>query len=292
MPPALRERTYTSADNLRLFFRDWGDEQSSLTPVLCLAGLTRNSSDFNKLARRLSPRRVICPDLRGRGRSAHAADWRTYDAAVYVDDIRHLLAALGLGKVIVVGTSMGGLLGMAMAAAMPTALAGLVINDVGPEIATAGAGRILTYISKDRPVRDWPAAVAHLKEILPHMSLTADEDWLDFARGSYREHPDGLLHFDWDVNLARPLLEPPEPLPDLWALWHATNAIPTLVIRGGVSDILSAETLARMQSTHPNMRQVTVPGVGHAPVLNEPIAVKAIDDLLSTADRSAHHHRH
>jgi len=180
----LRERTYTSADNLRLFFRDWGDELASATPVLCLAGLTRNSIDFNKLARRLAPRRVICPDLRGRGRSAHAADWRTYDMAVYLDDIRHLLALLGLGKVIVVGTSMGGLLGMAMAAAMPTALAGLIINDVGPEIGTAGVGRILTYISKDRPVADWPSAVAHLKEILPHMSLTGDDEWLDFARGS------------------------------------------------------------------------------------------------------------
>jgi len=288
MPPAPRERTYSSADNLRLFFRDWGDELSPATPALCLPGLTRNSSDFAKLARHLAPRRVICPDVRGRGRSAHAADWRSYDPAVYLDDIRHLLASLGLGKVILVGTSMGGLLGMAMAAAMPTMLAGLVINDVGPEIGTAGVGRILAYIAKDRPVADWPSAVAHLKEILPHMSLTADDDWLDFARGSYREHPDGLLHFDWDVNLARPLLEPPEPPPDLWALWHATRAIPTLVIRGGVSDILSAETLARMQAAHPDMRQVTLPGVGHAPVLNEPIAVKAIDDFLSAADHRRH----
>jgi pimeloyl-ACP methyl ester carboxylesterase len=284
----VRERTYTSADNLRLFFRDWGDDSAPSTPVLCLAGLTRNSRDFTTLARRLAPRRVICPDLRGRGRSAYAADWRTYDAAVYLDDVRHLLAALGIGKVIVIGTSMGGLLSMAMAAGMPNSLAGLVINDVGPEIGTVGVGRILAYIAKDRPVPDWPSAVRHLKETLPHMSLLADDDWLDFARGTFREHPDGLLHFDWDINLARPLLEPPEPPPDLWALWTATNAIPTLVIRGGVSDILSAETLARMQAAHPHMRAVTIPGVGHAPVLNEPLAVKAIDDFLSAADHRRH----
>ena len=281
---APRERTYTSADNLRLVFRDWGEETSPLTPALCLAGLTRNSSDFNKLARHLAPRRIICPDLRGRGRSAYAPDWRTYDWAIYLDDIRHLLAALGLGKVILVGTSMGGLLGMAMAAAMPTVLAGLVINDVGPELGTHGVGRILDYIAKDRPQPDWPSAVRHLKEILPHMSLVADDDWLDFARGTFREHPDGLLHFDWDINLARPLLKPPEPLPDLWAMWHATRAIPTLVIRGEVSDILSAKTLVRMQAARPDMRQATVPAVGHAPVLNEPIAVKAIDDFLRAAD--------
>lgn len=283
-----RERTYTSADNLRLFFRDWGDESSPATPVLCLAGLTRNSLDFSSLARHLAPRRVICPDLRGRGRSAYAADWRSYDAAVYLDDIRHLLAALGLGRMILVGTSMGGLLGMALAAAMPTALAGLVINDVGPEIGTEGVGRILAYISKDRPMADWPGAVQHLRQILPHLSLTTDEDWLDFARGTFREQADGRLHFDWDVSLARPLLAPPEPPPDLWALWHATRAIPALAIRGGVSDILSIETFARMKAIHPDLRQVTIPGVGHAPVLNEPPARKAIDEFLALADHRRH----
>lgn len=289
MPTAVpRERVYASADNLRLFFRDWGDESSSLTPVLCLPGLTRNSSDFTTLARHLGRRRVVCPDLRGRGRSAYASDWRTYEPAIYLDDIRHLLASLGLNRVVVIGTSMGGLLGLAMAAAMPTSLAGLVINDVGPEIETAGAARVLHYIAKDRPVADWPSAVAHLKEILPNLSLVADDDWLSFARGTFREGADGRLHFDWDLALARPLLHPAEPLPDLWALWQAARAIPTLAIRGGVSDILSAETLARMKAAKPDLHQVTIPGVGHAPVLNEPLAVKAIDDFLHLADHPRH----
>ena len=286
--PAPRERVYTAADNLRLFFRDWGDELAPATPVLCLPGLTRNSSDFATLARRLGPRRVICPDLRGRGRSAYAPDWRSYDPAIYVDDIRHLLALLGVGRVIVIGTSMGGLLGLALAVALPTSLAGLVLNDIGPEIGTAGAARVLDYISKDRPMADWPHAVAHLKEILPHLSLVADEDWLDFARGTFREDPDGQLHFDWDINLAKPLLNPPEPLPDLWALWQAAHPMPVLAIRGGVSDILSAETLVRMKATKPDLHQVIIPGVGHAPVLNEPLAVKAIDDFLHVTDHRRH----
>lgn len=275
-----RERYVTSSDNLRLFFRDWGDENSPTTPVLCLPGLTRNSSDFATIARHLSPRRVICPDFRGRGRSAYAADWRSYEATTYIDDIRHLLAALGLARVVVVGTSLGGLLGMGMAAAFPTALACLIVNDVGPGIETAGTNRILKYISEDRPMDDWPAAVAHLKKMFPNLSLAVDDDWLAFARGTFREGADKKLHFDWDVRLVRPLLEPAEPPPDLWALWRACRKVPALAIRGGVSDILSEATFQRMKAEKPDLVQVTIPNVGHCPTLNEPAAVKAIDDFL------------
>jgi len=279
--PRVRERTFTSSDNLALFFRDWGEDTDAI-PILCLPGLTRNSNDFSGFARHLAPqRRVICPDLRGRGRSARAADWRTYEPGTYLDDLRQLLAALGLGKVVVVGTSMGGLLGTAMAAAYPTTLAGLIINDVGPDIGTAGAGRILTYISKDRPEADWPAAVRHLRERFPQLSFTTDAEWLDFARGTYHEGDDGRLHFDWDVRLARPLLEPAEPPPDLWNLWRAIRAVPALAIRGGVSDILSAETFQRMKAEKPDLVQITIPGVGHCPTLAEPAARKAIDEFLA-----------
>ncbi|HEX9462544.1 MAG TPA: alpha/beta hydrolase [Alphaproteobacteria bacterium] len=278
--PVARERHFTSSDNLRLFFSDWGDKDSPATPVLCLPGLTRNSRDFATLARNLSPRRVICPDLRGRGRSPYAADWRSYEPAVYIDDMRHLMAALGLGKVIILGTSMGGLLGMGMATAFPTALAGLILNDVGPGIETSGAGRILAYVAEDRPVADWPAAVKHLRDMFPNLSLAVDDDWLAFARGTFREDADKRLHFDWDVKLVRPLLEPAEPPPDLWALWRAVHAIPTLAIRGGASDILSAETFQRMKADKPDLVQVTLPGVGHAPTLTDPQSLKAIDDFL------------
>jgi len=276
-----RERWLTAADGLRFFFRDFGDEDADALPILCIPGLTRNSHDFLDLARRLAPtRRVVCPDLRGRGRSQYAAHWRSYDAGIYIDDLRQLLAALGIGKTIIVGTSMGGLVGTAMAAVMPTQIAGLVINDVGPDVTPSGASRILDYVGRDRPQPNWTAAVHHLRGMFPHLSFTTEDDWLAFARGTYRETDDGRLHFDWDVNLARPIVSQPEPLPDLWRFWRGARNVPTLAIRGGVSDILSETTFARMKAEMPGLRQLTLPNVGHAPTLDEPACREAIDDFL------------
>ncbi len=283
---APRERRYAAQDGLQLFFRDWGEPDWPATPLLCLPGLTRNSRDFAGLAGELShptqerPRRVIAPDLRGRGRSACDPDWRNYNARTYLDDIRHLLALLGIARVVVVGISMGGLLGMAMATAMPTALAGLVIDDIGPTIESGGSGRILNYVSADRPQPDWPSAARHLREVLPAMSLRDEDEWLDFARATFREGDDGLLHFDWDTNLVRSLSREISSGVDLWALWRALGKKPVLVIRGGVSDILSEATLARMAVEKPDLRQFTLPGVGHAPTLNEPPVREVIHDFL------------
>ncbi len=279
---AFRERRITVGDGVSLFVRDWGGPDTATLPVLCLPGLTRNSRDFDTLASRLAPRRVICPDMRGRGRSDYARDWRSYNPSSYLDDIRQLLSALGVHRVAVVGVSLGGLLGLAIAAAYPTILAGLILNDVGPDIGPRGAGRILAYISRDRPQPDWPAAVAHLRAALPDLALADDEEWLSFTRATYREGDDGQLHFDWDIRLARPIIDPPEPVPDLWPLWRAVRKIPVLAVRGAASDILSAETLARMQAEKPDMLAVTVPGTGHCPTLNEPPVRKAIDDFLNT----------
>lgn len=281
MTLAFRERRVTVGDGLSLFVRDWGDPDCSTVPVLCLPGLTRNSRDFDTLARRLAPRRVICPDMRGRGRSDYAKDWRTYNASAYLDDIRQLLSVLCVHRFVVVGVSLGGLLGLAIAAAYPTILAGLIINDVGPDIGPKGAGRILAYISRDRPQSDWEAAVAHLRATLPNLAMADDEEWLLFTRATYRQGDDGQLHFDWDINLARPIAHPPEPIPDLWPLWRAARRIPVLAIRGAASDILSAETFTRMQAENPDMVPITVPGTGHCPTLNEPPVRKAIDDFLN-----------
>jgi pimeloyl-ACP methyl ester carboxylesterase len=283
-----RERFLAAPDNLQLYYQDWGDPVWPATPVLCLPGLVRNSRDFGPLARRLSdpaagtPRRVIAPDMRGRGRSARDANWRSYSGRTYLDDIRHLLAALGIERTIVVGISMGGLLGIAMATAMPTMLAGLVVDDAGPEIGTSGSGRILQYISADRPQADWQAAASHLRAMLPNLSLRTDEEWLDFARATFVKGDDGKLHFDWDTNIVRPLrAEMAGEGVNLWNLWRAVGAKPTLVIRGGVSDILSAETLARMQAEKPDLVHFTLPGVGHAPTMNEPPVREVLDGFLS-----------
>jgi len=283
----MRERHIRARDGLRLFFKDWGSADWPTTPALCLAGLTRNSHDFDVLARRLSapdqprPRRVIALDLRGRGRSAYDPDWRNYNASVYLDDIRHLLAALGIRKVVLIGISMGGLLGMALATALPTALAGLVMNDIGPEIEGNGRSRIFGYIGVDRPEPDWTHAVRHLREMFPTLSLRTDEEWLSFARGTYREGDDGQLHFDWDVNLARPLQRGFDDKIDLWALWRALRPLPTLAIRGGLSDILSEATLARMKAEKPDLGHFTIANVGHTPTLNEPPLREVLDDFLN-----------
>jgi len=283
----LRERTLTTSDNLRLYVQDWGDEDWPATPVLCLHGLVRNSRDFGPLARWLAdpgterPRRVIVPDLRGRGRSARDPDWRRYNARTYVEDIRHLLASLGIGRFIAIGISMGGLLAMGMATAMPTSIAGIVIDDAGPEIGAAGSGRILKYISVDRPEPNWEAAAAAMRKLLPTLSLRSDEEWLDFARATFVEGSDGKLHFDWDTNIARPLqAEMKGEGANLWSLWRAVGRTPALVIRGGVSDILSAETLLRMQAEKPDLVHYTLPGVGHAPTMNEPPVREVMHDFL------------
>jgi pimeloyl-ACP methyl ester carboxylesterase len=279
---APRERTLSTSDARAMFFRDWGDPYTPHTPVLCLGGLTRNSKDFDRLAARLaaSGRRVICPDLRGRGRSQYDPDWRNYDPRVYLDDIRNLLAALGIGHVVVIGTSMGGLLGVALAMMIPSSLAGLVLNDVGPDVSPDGLKRILSYVSTDKPQPDWSSAVAVLRKLLPNLSLQSDEDWLTFAQNTFRPGDDGKLHFDWDVALAKPLAQPQRETIDLWALWRAIAKIPALAIRGGVSDILLPETFARMKSLKPDLIQVTVPDVGHAPTLNEAPAREAIDEFI------------
>lgn len=284
--PSPRERHYTSEDNLRLFFRDFGDPDWPFLPVLCLPGLTRNSKDFDRLAgwladpSRSAPRRVIAPDLRGRGRSAYDPNWRNYMGRVYLNDLRHLLASTGIARVIVVGVSMGGLLGMAMATALPTVLAGLVINDIGPEVDHAGQSRILAYISRDHPQPDWPSAAKHLRQRLPNLSIRTEEEWLSFAQATFRKGEDGVLHFDWDLALANPLRTNAEAGVDLWALWRAARTTPALVIRGGLSDILSEATLDRMRADRPDLAHVTLPGVGHAPTLNEPPIREVLDEFL------------
>lgn len=280
---AYRERTYTSQDGLRLYYRDYGDPLSPATPVLCLGGLTRNSKDFHDLAARLAGRRrVLCPDYRGRGRSDYDADWRHYAASTYLDDIRHLLAASGVHQVAVVGTSLGGLLACAMAVAMPCAIVAAVLNDIGPDIDGTGLDRIIAYIEASPPQADWAAAVGHLKREVPGFPTRHDDDWLAIAKATYRQGDDGRLHVDWDPALAKALRVGTEV--DLWAVFRAFGERPVVAVRGALSDILGADTLARMQDTLPGLVAVTVPGVGHAPKLTEPEVTEALDGLFLRID--------
>lgn len=276
-----REGWLTVQDGLRLYYRDYGDPASRRLPVLCLPGLARNSRDFHALALRLAgERRVVCPDYRGRGRSEHAPAWHGYVPQNDLNDLRHLLAATGLHRFAVIGTSYGGLLAMGLAVLAPRGLAGVVLNDIGPDVNPAGQERILKRLGEGRSHPDWPTAVAYLKELLPHLPLKSDEDWLDFARGTYREDPEGGLRVAWDTNIVRPLQRGGGAPPDLWALFRGLRDVPVLVIRGGISDLLTEATVDRMAALHPALMRATVPDVGHAPLLSEPESVQAIDDFL------------
>ncbi|MCE2509930.1 MAG: alpha/beta hydrolase [Alphaproteobacteria bacterium] len=283
--PTYQARHFIAQDGLRLYYRDYGDPLSDKSPLLCLAGLTRNSSDFHALAVRFAKeRRILALDYRGRGRSEYDPDWRNYQARTYLNDVRHLLAATGVHRIVIVGTSLGGILGMAMGAVMPTALAGVILNDVGPDIHPKGLARIIAYIREDRPQPDWPSAARHLEATVPYLSIHTAQEWEDLARRTYREGADGLLHFDWDIRIAEPLLRHRGPVEDLWHLYHALRRIPALVLRGELSDILTPETLERMAAEKPDLVQATVPGCGHVPLLNEPVCLEAIERFLETVD--------
>ena len=277
-----RECVFHSQDDLALYWRDYGDVASARTPLLCLGGLTRNSKDFHVLALSLcGERRVLAPDYRGRGRSARDSDWRNYRPETYLSDILDLLTVAGVHRVVVLGTSMGGLLALGLAAFRPTLLAGVILNDVGPEIAGHGYQRILDYVGIDRPVADWDGAIAVLKGMFPTLSLDTPAKSLRMADASYRRGDDGMLHFDWDVALARGLGPKGGQLPDLWALYRAIGPRPMLAIRGGLSDVLSEATFERMAQAKPDLRRAVVPNVGHVPALDEPEAATAIHEFIA-----------
>ena len=287
-----RERWLTAQDGLKLYFRDYlppggvtgGGSAASATPVLCLPGVSRNSKDFAPLAQRLSQgRRVICPDYRGRGRSQYDPDWRHYHPPVYVDDIRHLLCALGVHRVHVIGTSLGGILAMVMAVAMPGTVAGAVLNDIGPEIDISGLAKIIDYLSDDTPLPDWDAVVGRLRETFPDLPARSPEDWLTIARNTYKDSPGGGLVHDWDHAIVRRFEKALVRKVHLWPLFGALRSVPVLVVRGALSNILSEDTLSRMAEAMPEMRHVTVDDCGHPPSLSEANVLEAIDAHLARA---------
>ena len=276
-----REHRFRAQDGLSLYYRDYGDRDSTALPLLCLPGLTRNSRDFHKVAQRHSgTRRVICPDYRGRGRSDYDPSAKSYQPAIFLNDIRHLLTITGIGRAFVIGTSLGGLLAMGMGAAIPTALAGVVLNDIGPNVGMSGLEKIVDYISADRPHPDWNSAVQDMKRIFPNLTLETDADWLDAAQATWREGDDGTLHFDWDIRLATAVRDGPA-IPDLWPLFRSLDKVPALAIRGALSDVLTAETFDAMARARPSLQQLTIPSAGHVPTLSEPAAQDKIDTFLA-----------
>lgn len=278
-----RERRVSTQDDLSLYVRDYGNPLDPRAPLLCLGGLSRNSKDFADFASRISAdgRRVVAPDYRGRGRSDYDADWRNYDPRVYLRDIHDILTALDIHRVVVIGTSLGGILSMGLGAAAPTMLAGVVMNDVGPEIETEGLTHIVAYLREDRPQPDWESAVKTIRTMFPNLTFQDDGTWMKMAQNTFREGADGRLHFDWDINIIKPSLQPGYHLPDLWPLFRSLDGTPLLLLRGENSDILSRDCFRRMQEARTDMIAIEVPGAGHVPTLSEPESRDAIDEFLA-----------
>lgn len=285
---SIQERRWTSRDGLSLVARDYppmGGE--ARLPVICLHGLTRNSKDFEDIAPIIAGwgRRVVVPDVRGRGQSDRDSNPKNYQPKVYARDVIEMMAALAIPKAVFLGTSMGGLITMTLAAIRPKAIAAAILNDVGPAIAPEGIARILSYAGKPVEIRDWNDAADYVRRTnevaLPHFK---GEDWHRFAQRTFRQDVDGPV-LDYDPAIAVPLGKRPSKL----AFWIAgllfrrlARKRPTLLIRGEISDILSVEIAERMQRMAPRLQRVDVPGVGHAPLLTEPEAVDAIEQFLRT----------
>jgi len=280
---------YPSADGLRLYYRRFGSEHRSAgcCPVLCLPGVTRNSRDFEALARHIAARRlVLTPDLRGRGRSQHDPDSSRYHPASYLNDLWLLLDRERIERTLVIGTSLGGLLAMMMAAMRPARIAGIVLNDIGPEVARDGLDRICAYVGRLPAAASWDDAASALRKVngqaLPGLT---EADWLVLARQSYREGPDRRPVPDLDPAIGDVMRAAAgAAAPDLWPLWRSLAQVPALAIRGAVSDILLPATFERMAREHASLECIEVPERGHAPLLDEPSALRAIDEFLAARD--------
>ena len=286
-----QEGWYTSQDGLRLFYRDYpgppdapGDAHPR-TVVLCLPGVSRNSKDFAQLAERLSRRyRVLCPDLRGRGLSAYDPDPDNYILPIYVNDVRHLLAATGVEHTHVIGTSLGGIIAMGMALSMPTVLASAVLNDIGPEVGLENLRDIIDYMKDESPLPGWGAVEEHVRTaFLRNLPNGTEDDWRRIARNTYKETADGVFVHAFDQGIVRQFERALTMKFDLWPMFRALGSIPLLTLRGALSGILMPETLERMQAAMPDMTSLTVADRGHPPLLSEPEVLEAIDAHLARA---------
>jgi pimeloyl-ACP methyl ester carboxylesterase len=284
----------TAQDGLRLHVRDYGAPGRDALAVVCLPGLARSGDDFEPLANALAddpeaPRRVLALDYRGRGRSEYDREAENYSVGVELGDTLSVITALGLGPAVFVGTSRGGILAMLLAVARPTAVAGVVLNDIGPVIETRGIVRIKSYVGKLPQARDFTDAADILRGLFVAQfpSLTVEE-WMAFARRSFKE-AQGTLVPNYDVKLAATLegmdLQR-ETLPSLWKEFDAMARLPVMVVRGANSDVLSAATVEAMRERRPDLDVLEVPDQGHAPLLADRESIGRIRAFVLGCDRS------
>jgi pimeloyl-ACP methyl ester carboxylesterase len=268
-------------DGLSLAVREWhgGDAHR---PLLCLPGLVRTSGDFSPLAAALGTgRRVIALDYAGRGDSGRARDVSRYAPEACVRDVLDVCAALHVDGAVGIGTSFGGLLCMGIVAARHSLLHAVVLNDVGPEIGGDGADFVRRFVATDPALPSLEDCIAHLRAVLPPLSLHSDEDWQAMAQLTYASGVDGRWHPVWDTQIAELLRRD---TPDLWPLFGAMAHMKLLLVRGEASNILQPETVARMAAIRPDMTVERLPGIGHAPTLAEPTIVAALGAFLERVE--------
>jgi pimeloyl-ACP methyl ester carboxylesterase len=268
-------------DGFPLVVREWRDG-SERAPLLCLPGIVRTSGDFETLAHALGAgRRVASPDYAGRGLSGRSRDIMRYAPEACLRDVLDICAALHLHQAIAIGTSFGGLLSMGLAAARPSLFRAVVLNDIGPEIGSSGTRFVRRFVGHDAAFPDIDAAVAHLRAVLPPLSLDGDEAWRAMAALTYAPAGDGMLRPVWDTRIARLMNGR---MPDLWALFGGLAHLPLLLVQGEASDILLPATVTRMQAARPDMLLATLPGIGHAPTLTEPEMLAALQAFADGVD--------
>ena len=281
-----QNRTLPTTDGLTLSFREYGSRIADATPVLCLPGLTRNSADFHAIASILANgRRVISLDARGRGRSDYDPNYRNYNLVTEVGDVLSLISAEFDRPCAILGTSRGGLAAMVLCGVRPSMLAGVVLNDIGPVLEERGLEQIKTYLGiPPVPLETWEDAASAVEkgnaEKFPDLRAP---DWMAWAKRVFREE-DGKPVLDYDLKLRDAVLETTGPVPEMWPQFRAMTNIPTLVLRGENSDLLSAKTVEEMRRAKPDLTAVVVKGRGHVPLLDEQESVTAIKAFLERVD--------
>lgn len=282
-----RDLWYHAADGLRLYARDYPGPTAKAPVALCMHGLTRNSADFAGLAPWLARHyRVLVADQRGRGNSGYDPVTANYQPGTYVRDMFTLLEQQQVAQTLLVGTSMGGLMAMLMAAAQPARASALILNDIGPEVEPAGLARIKGYVGKSPPVSNWNEAEAQIRALnaaaFPDFS---ERQWSDFARALYRE-VDGKPELAYDPAIARPLAASDSSAvpPDLWSVFDAIRTLPILLLRGEHSDLLGRDCVAQMRRRKPDLEVAEIPHRGHAPTLDEPDSRLAIERFIASLE--------
>ncbi len=290
--PAYESRFFTSHDGLRLHVRDYGPRETSALPVVCLAGLSRNSGDFDAVAQSLAngsagkPRRVVALDYRGRGLSDYDRSWTNYDIMVENRDILDALTATGVHEAVFLGTSRGGLHTMVLTATRPSLIRAAILNDIGPVIEQKGLARIRGYVGKLPQPRSIADAVDLFRTMMSaHFTNLSEQEWETYARLTFEEK-DGKLVPRYDPGLGKTLeqIDVEAPLPTLWPQFEGLRNVPVLVIRGENSDLFSTATMDEMARRHPAMETYTVAGQGHAPLLLDEASINRISAFVAGVD--------